>query len=81
MWMRVGAALLVTTLAAFGCLEYLGVSSVLGRAPSEVQQAAYGRTREFFWFLVFSIVMATSLLAAAHRWIDSLRRVAARSRR
>ena len=73
MWVRLGAAVAVT-LAALGCLEYLGVSSVLGRPPEDVQQAAHGRTREFFWFLIFAIVMTTSLLAAIRRWIGHLLR-------
>ncbi len=63
------------TLAAIGALEYFGVSRLLGgRSPDEVQEAAHGRTRELFWLLIFFVVMATSLLAAARRSAGQLRR-------
>lgn len=74
MWLRLAGALLVT-LAAIGALEYFGVSRILGgRSPDEVQEAAHGRTRELFWLVIFFVVMATSLLAAARRWTGHLRR-------
>jgi hypothetical protein len=78
MWLRLAGALLVT-LAAIGALEYFGVSRLLGgRSPDEVQEAAHGRTRELFWLMIFFVVMATSLLAAARRWAGQLRRAVAR---
>jgi hypothetical protein len=74
MWLRLAGALAVT-LAAIGALEYFGVSRLLGgRSPDEVQEAAHGRTRELFWLMIFFVVMATSLLAAARRWAGQLRR-------
>jgi hypothetical protein len=73
MWLRLAGALLVT-LAAIGALEYFGVSRLLGgRSPDEVQEAAHGRTRELFWLVIFFVVMATSLLAAARRSLGRLR--------
>ena len=73
MWLRLAGALLVT-LAAIGALEYFGVSRLLGgRSPDEAQAAA-GRSRELFWLMIFFVVMATSLLAAARRWAGQLRR-------
>ena len=81
MWLRLAGALMVT-LAAIGALEYFGVSRLTGgRSPDEVQEAAHGRTRELFWLLIFFVVMATSLLAAARRWAGQLKRaVTPRSR-
>jgi hypothetical protein len=74
MWLRLAGALLVT-LAAIGALEYFGVSRLLGgRAPDEAPSAAYGPNRELFWLLIFFVVMATSLLAAARRWAGQLKR-------
>jgi hypothetical protein len=73
MWLRLAGALLVT-LAAIGALEYFGVSRLLGgRSPDEATAAA-GRNRELFWLLIFFVVMATSLLAAARRWAGHLKR-------
>jgi len=81
MWLRLAGALLVT-LAAIGALEYFGVSRLLGgRSPDEVQEAANGRTRELFWLMIFFVVMATSLLAAARRWAGQLKRALARPSR
>ncbi|MDB5467166.1 MAG: hypothetical protein JWQ46_1928 [Phenylobacterium sp.] len=75
MWLRLGGALLITLLV-MGGLEYFGVNSLLGgRSADDVQDAAHGRTRELFWFMIFALVMATSLLAAARRWAGQLRRV------
>jgi hypothetical protein len=80
MWLRLGGALLVT-LVAIGLLERFGVGTfVVGRTPGEVQDAAHGRPREVFWFMLFAIVMATSLLAAARRGTDHLRRAVSRRR-
>jgi hypothetical protein len=80
MWLRLGGALLVT-LAALGILERLGAgNSLVGRAPGEVQDAAHGRPREVFWFMIFAVVMATSLLAAARRGAEHLRRAGSRRR-
>jgi hypothetical protein len=81
MWLRLVGALLVT-LAAIGALEYFGVSRLLGgRSPDEVQEAAHGRTREIFWLMIFFVVMATALLAAARRWAGQLRRAMGRKPR
>ncbi len=78
MWLRLAGALLVT-LAAIGALEYFGVSRLLGaRAPDDAPSAAYGPSREIFWLLIFFVVMATSLLAAARRWAAHLKRALAR---
>jgi hypothetical protein len=78
MWLRLAGALLVT-LTAIGALEYFGVSRILGgRAPDEAPSAA-GRTGELFWLVIFFVVMATSLLAAARRWAGHLRRAVANS--
>jgi hypothetical protein len=71
MWLRLGGALLVT-LAALGCLDYFGIWSALsGRSPEEAPETAH-RTRELFWFMIFVLVMATALLAAARRWAGYL---------
>jgi hypothetical protein len=76
MWLRLALALTVT-LGAIGCLEYFGVSRMLGgRTADDVQEAAHGRSRELFWFMIFAIVMATSLLAAVRRWMGHFRRAA-----
>ena len=81
MWLRLVGALLVT-LAAIGALEYFGVSRLLGgRAPDDAPSAAYGPSREVFWLLIFFVVMATSLLAAARRWAGHLRRAMTRPTR
>jgi hypothetical protein len=81
MWLRLAGALLVT-LAAIGALEYFGVSRLLGgRAPDDAPSAAYGPSRELFWLVIFVVVRATSLLAAARRWAGQLRRALARPAR
>ncbi len=73
MWLRLAGALLVT-LAAIGAWEIFGVSRMLGgRNPDDARSAAYGRG-ELFWLLIFLVVMATSLLAAARRWAGHLKR-------
>jgi len=72
MWLRLGAALLAT-LVVILALEFLGAGNPLAdRTPVEVQEAAHGRPREIFWFMIFAVVMATSLLAAARRGRDQL---------
>ena len=76
MWLRLAGALLVT-LAAIGALEYFGAGRILGgRTPDEAPSAGYGRNGELFWLMIFFVVMATSLLAAARRWVGRLNRVA-----
>jgi hypothetical protein len=76
MWLRLAGALAVT-LGAIGSLEYFGVSTLLGgRSANEVQEAAHTRARELFWLMIFFVVMATSLLAAARRWAGHFRRAA-----
>jgi hypothetical protein len=81
MWLRLGAALLVT-LVALGCLEYFGARNVMGgRTADEVNAAARGPGRELFWFAIFTIVMATSLLAALRRWTGQLKRSVPQRRR
>lgn len=77
MWLRIGGALLVTV-TVVACLEYFGVSSLLGgRSAEDVQYGAQGRTRELFWFLIFAVVMATSVLAACRRWAGHFKRAVA----
>ena len=77
-WLRLLGAVLVTLLA-FGLLERFGIGDFLShRAPAEMQDAAHGRPREAFWFLIFAVVMATSLLAAARRGADHLKRALVR---
>ena len=81
MWLRLAGALVVT-LGAIGALEYFGVSTLLGgRSANEVQEAAHTRARELFWLMIFFVVMATSLLAAARRWAGQLKRALARPER
>ena len=72
MWLRLAGAL-VMTLAAIGLLEYLGVSRLLGGRSPEEANTAGGRTGEVFWLVIFVVVMATSLLAAARRSAGRLR--------
>ena len=77
MWLRI-AGVLAITLAVVWALEYFGVSSLLsGRSAEDVQEAAHGRARELFWFVIFTVVMATSVLAAVRRWAGHLKRAAA----
>ena len=79
MWFRLAGALVVT-LAAIGALEYFGVGRLLGgRSADDAQSAAHGRAQELFWLMIFCVVMATSLLAAARRWAGHFRRVADRA--
>ncbi|HEY2754090.1 hypothetical protein [Phenylobacterium sp.] len=76
MWLRLAGAVLVT-LAAIGAFEYFGVGRIVGgRAPDDAP-AANGRLGELFWLAIFFIVMGTSLLAAARRWGEHLKRALA----
>jgi hypothetical protein len=78
MWMRLLGAVLVTLLA-FGLAERFGIGDFISnRAPTEMQDAAHGRPREAFWFMIFALVMATSLLAAARRGAEHLKRAVVR---
>lgn len=78
MWLRLGGALLAT-LALVALLELIGSGNALAdRSPGEMQDATHGRPRELFWFAIFTVVMATSLLAAARRGADHLRRALSR---
>jgi hypothetical protein len=79
MWIRVLGALALTW-AALGCLDYFGVTALLGGrsgddAVRHEAQAAW--TRDVFWFGIFAIVMATALLAAARRGAGHLKRALA----
>jgi len=77
MWLRIVGALLVTV-GVLAALEYFGVGWMLGgRSGEEVNQAAQSRSREFFWSLIFAVVMATAVLAAVRRWAGHLRRAGA----
>lgn len=69
MWIRVAGALALTW-AALGCLDYFGVTALLGGRSGDdaVQHEAQQTwTRDLFWFAIFALVMATALLAAARR--------------
>lgn len=78
MWLRLGGALVVT-LVVIALIEVFGAGPAIGeRTAGDVQNAAHGRPREVFWFLIFSAVMATSLLAAARRGARHLRRAISR---
>jgi len=80
MWLRLAGALFLT-LVAIGLLERFGAGNfAVGRGSVEVQDAAHGRPREIFWFLLFAVVMATSLLAAARRGVEHLQRAPRRRR-
>ena len=77
MWLRLAGAVLVT-LAAIGALEYFGIGRLLGgRTADDAQAAAHERAQELFWLMIFFVVMATSLLAAARRWAGHFRHAVA----
>jgi len=81
MWFRVAGALALTW-AALGCLDYFGVTALLGgRSGDDVHNPVQQQTwaRDLFWFAIFAVVMATSLLAAARRGAMHLRRALARN--
>ena len=76
MWIRVLGALALTW-AALGCLDYFGVTALLGgRSGDDAvhHEAQQTWARDLFWFGIFAIVMATSLLAAARRGAGQLKR-------
>ena len=77
MWTRVFGALALTW-AALGCLDYFGVTALLGgRSGDEAvhHEAQQTWSRDLFWFGIFAIVMLTALLAAARRGAGPLKRV------
>ena len=79
MWIRVLGALALTW-AALGCLDYFGVTALLGgRSGDDAvhHEAQQTWARDLFWFGIFAIVMATSLLAAARRGAGHLKRALA----
>ena len=80
MWVRVAGALALTW-ALLGCLDFFGVSALLGgRSGDDMQDHAQQTwSRDLFWFAIFWVVMATALLAAARRGGQRLRRWAAES--
>lgn len=81
MWIRVAGALALTW-AALGCLDYFGVTALIGGRSGDnaVQQGAQQTAwaRDLFWFAIFAVVMATALLAAARRGATQLRAALAR---
>jgi hypothetical protein len=79
MWLRMGAAVVVTVLV-LGGLQYLGLGGVRGGRGGDEHDAAH-RSRELFWFLIFAVVMATAVLAAARRWREHLRHAMVPARR
>ncbi|CAN7604490.1 hypothetical protein LJR225_004574 [Phenylobacterium sp. LjRoot225] len=73
MWLRLGGALLITFLV-LACLEYFGVSAMLGgRAADDVQHDVESRLRELFWLAIFALVMTMSVVAALRRRTAQLR--------
>lgn len=75
MWVRVAGALALTW-AALGCLDYFGVTALLGgRTGDDAVQHEAQQTwaRDLFWFAIFAAVMATALLAAARRGAGHLK--------
>jgi hypothetical protein len=82
MWFRVAGALALTW-AALGCLDYFGVTTLFaGRSGDDAVQHEAQQTwaRDLFWFAIFAVVMATSLLAAARRGASHLKRALADNR-
>ncbi len=73
MWLRLAAALLVT-LAAIGIYAAMGTGDLMSDRPADDVQIAPARPRELFFLIIFAVVMATALLAAARRVIGRLRR-------
>lgn len=66
MWLRLGGAVAVTCALLF-CLDQLRASPLAGRLAAELQQGAAIRLRGLFWLMVFAVVMALSVVAAARR--------------
>ena len=76
MWFRVAGALALTW-AALGCLDYFGVTALLGgRSGDDAvhHEAQQTWTRDLFWLAIFAAVMLTALLAAARRGAGHLKR-------
>jgi hypothetical protein len=83
MWIRLAGALALTW-AALGCLDYLGVTALIGGRTGEAavrHGAQQAWSRDLFWLAIFAVVMATALLAAARRGAAQLRRAAAIARK
>ncbi|HEX3700598.1 MAG TPA: hypothetical protein VHV27_07985 [Phenylobacterium sp.] len=81
MWIRVGGALALTW-AALGCLDYFGVTALVGgRSGDNAVHTGAQQTwsRDLFWFAIFAVVMMTALLAAARRGVGKLRRSLAKA--
>ncbi|THD81337.1 MAG: hypothetical protein E7812_04880 [Phenylobacterium sp.] len=81
MWVRVAGALALTWVA-LGCLDYLGVTALVGgRSGDDAVRHGASSTwaRDLFWFAIFAVVMATALLAAARRGAGNLRRAFAKA--
>jgi hypothetical protein len=57
-------------------LAHSNTSASAGCWADGAPAAANGRLGEFFWLMMFFVVMGTSLLAAARRWAGHLRRAA-----
>jgi hypothetical protein len=81
-WFRV-VAFAILALSVVALLGVVGAGAVIGdQYADDVQGAAHERPREIFWFLLFTVVMATSLLAAVRRLADhALQAVASKRRR
>lgn len=79
MWTRVIGALALTW-AALGCLDYFGVTALLGgRSGDDAvhHEAQATWSRDLFWFGIFAIVMLTAVLAAARRGGEQMIRAVA----
>ena len=78
-WLRVfgGLAAVVALLTVLDAVSLWILFS--GRVPEEAE-AAPSRSGEFVWMMIFLLVMATSLLAAARRWAGRLGEVVLRSK-
>lgn len=76
MWLRIAAAVGLTLLV-MGGFEFLDLA---GGRGDDAHDAAH-RWRELFWMLIFVVVMATALLAAARRWTEQLQHAFATARR
>ena len=72
-WLRLGIAL-AASLVLLTVLDALGLWALFSSAPPDEPQTAQGRSGEFVWMMIFLLVMATSLLAAARRGAGCLRR-------
>ena len=72
-WLRFGIALAVG-LVLLTVIDALGLWALFSSARPDDADAAPGRNGEFVWLMIFLLVMATSLLAAARRGAGHLRR-------